>query len=74
MWRFKTAHSSPNKATYLERGWTPTMRPRQSYVWAPIDLFYGFLYNYGIYLVVFGTLFYFAWALWTMDYSHVGSG
>jgi hypothetical protein len=74
MWRFKTAHSSPNKATYSEKGWTPTMPSGQSYLRSPFDMFYGFLYSYGIHLLVFGTLVYFAWALWTMDYSTVGSG
>lgn len=77
MWRFKPALSSANKATYSEKRWIPTLSPGGGFLkalYAPIDAFYGFLYNYGLQLLFFGMLVYFAWALWTMDYSPIGSG
>lgn len=39
-----------------------------------LDLFYEFLYRLGLPLLLFGSLTYFGWVLWSMDYSSVGSG
>jgi hypothetical protein len=41
---------------------------------ASLDLFYEFLYRLGLPLLLFGSLAYFGWVLWSMDYSNVGSG
>lgn len=77
MWPLKTAPSSANKVGYSENPWIPALRPGQGFLKtlsASVDAFYGFLYRYGLELLFFGSLIYFAWALWTMDYSQIGSG
>ncbi len=39
-----------------------------------LDLFYELLYRAGLPLLLFGSLTYFGWVLWSMDYSAAGSG
>lgn len=74
MWPLKTAPSSASKANYSET------RPSRSIgagngimkmVQASIEALYGFLYDYGLPLLFFGTLIFFVWVLWAVDFSSV---
>ena len=46
--------------------------PRRNFLKAGIDGFYGFLYNYGLALTLFGSLAFFFWVLWAVDLSGRG--
>jgi|GEM_PF-3089466 len=41
----------------------------ESIVAPGLDLLYEALYRYGLHFVLYGSLVYFAWVLWTMDGS-----
>ncbi len=77
-WRWKMAPSSGGRAGHFGEAVSGTSPSGRRGFLAPfkagLNLFYEFLDQYGLALLLFGSLGLFVWILWTMDYSHVGSG
>lgn len=79
VWRkMATSSASASRAGHSGEAVSGTSPFRKRSILAPfkagLDLFYELLYRIGLLLLLFGSLTYFAWVLWSMDYSSVGSG
>lgn len=74
MWPLKTAPSTANKTTYSQTGPSRSVGAGNGMIkmlQAPLEALYGFLYDYGLALLFFGTIIFFAWVLWAIDFSSV---
>lgn len=76
--RIATSSASASRAGHSGEAISGASSFRKRSILAPfkggLDLFYEFLYRLGLPLLLFGSLTYFGWILWSMDYSNVGSG